>query len=263
VLILALLTVLGLTYAPPLSTRSALAQADLTPVSETAEATPSDVSADPLTATPTPLLARNGSSPTMVLTVTVSPTVIPSATSTPLITSSVTLTPAVTLAPMRAVATLTATTPLTVTRAPYAFNTHPELPRYIYVDQASQHMYVFERGQLLRDIPCSTGLPDDDKYTPDWEGKVGYFVGTFFSFGTYADLAWYLFQSQGAILVHTLPYTTTNGVKYYQDRDALGVRPSSHGCIRIAPEDAVWLTKWDPEGVLMTVTSLPPQNDRK
>jgi lipoprotein-anchoring transpeptidase ErfK/SrfK len=173
------------------------------------------------------------------------------------LSSTATLTPSLPVSPMPSP---TATHALSVTMVPTAtlsafpFNTHPDLPRYMYVDQGTQHLYVFEHGLLLRDIPCSTGLPNDDSYTPAWEGKVGYRVGTFFSFGTFADDAWYLYQSQGAILVHSLPYTVAEGVKVYQDRAALGVRPSSHGCVRIAPEDAVWLTQWDPEGTLMTVT---------
>jgi len=34
----------------------------------------------------------------------------------------------------------------------------------------------------------------------------------------------------------------------------LGVQPSSHGCIRISPEDAEWFTEWNHEGVLITVS---------
>ncbi|MEA3406812.1 MAG: L,D-transpeptidase, partial [Chloroflexota bacterium] len=80
------------------------------------------------------------------------------------------------------------------------------------------------------------------------------------AFDVYADEAWYLYKSAGSILVHSLPYTWGNGYKVYQGWEHLGVRPSSHGCIRIAPKDAGWLTAWDPEGVLMTVTE--PHRDK-
>jgi hypothetical protein len=143
---------------------------------------------------------------------------------------------------------------------PYPFDVRADLPRYIYVDQATQRMLIFEHGRLRRNIACSTGLPDDDTYTVAWEGRVGYYAGTFRSFGVYADDAWYLFQCQGAILVHSLPYTLEGDVKVYQDRELLGVRPSSHGCVRISPEDARWLTEWNPEGVLMTITD--PYRDK-
>ncbi len=136
----------------------------------------------------------------------------------------------------------------------FAFDTRPDLDRYLYVDQMAQRMYVFERGELVREMPCSTGLPDDTTYTEAWEGSVGQYYGTFTSFGVWADEAWYLYASLGNILVHSLPYVWRNGYKIYLDRDALGVRPASHGCIRLAPEDAAWLTTYNPEGVLMTIT---------
>ena len=115
-------------------------------------------------------------------------------------------------------------------------------------------MYVFEQGTLVRDIPCSAGLPDLDWYTPAWSGVVGEYWGTFFAYEVYVDEAWYLFKSEGSILVHSLPYTLENDSKVYHDRDALGVRPTSHGCIRLSPEDAAWFTAWGPEGAAMTIS---------
>ena len=122
------------------------------------------------------------------------------------------------------------------------------------MDQAAQHLFVFEHGKLVRSVPASTGLPDGDKYTPAWSGVVGEYWGTFFAFDVYADEAWYLFKSEGSILIHGLPYTEENDKKVYQDRHLLGVAPASHGCIRISPEDAAWFTAWGPEGVPITVT---------
>jgi lipoprotein-anchoring transpeptidase ErfK/SrfK len=216
-LVLVLITALTLSFAPP----SAAPEASLAPTA------------------------------TATLTVTSTPSPRPSVTPTASNTATRTGEPT---APWTATPAPSATPTPTPTATPFPFDTHPEEARFIYIDQATQHMYIFERGRLLRDIPCSTGLPDPDKYTPAWTGRVGHYVGTFFSFGVYADDAWYLYQSAGAILIHSLPYTLRNGYKVYQDRDALGVRPSSHGCIRIAPEDAAWLTQWNPQGALAVVT---------
>jgi len=149
----------------------------------------------------------------------------------------------------------TPTAPPSPTVTPYPFDTRPDLARYMYIDQRSQHIYLFEYGELLRAIPCSTGKPDDNSYTPAASGKVGVYVTTFFSFGTHQDDAWYLYHSVGGIYIHGLPYTYDEaGAKVYQDRDALGVRPTSHGCIRIAPEDAVWLREWNPADIPFTVS---------
>ena len=49
-------------------------------------------------------------------------------------------------------------------------------------------MFVYENGVKIRTIPVSTGKPDEEEtMTPAWEGDVGRYVGTFFSFGTWAD----------------------------------------------------------------------------
>lgn len=194
-----------------------------TPLPEPTDPAPLGPTFTPLPSpTPTPQAARSGEDVGEVLT-TVTPTQIPTATPT-----------------------LTAT--------PFPFDTRPDLPRYIYIDQKAQHLYVFEFGLLVRAIPCSTGLPDDDKYTPPWVGEVGEYWGTFFAYDVYADDAWYLFKSAGSILIHSLPYVYRNGYKVYLEREALGQRPASHGCIRIAPEDAAWLTQWNPQGVPVTIT---------
>ncbi|MBC7256228.1 MAG: L,D-transpeptidase, partial [Chloroflexi bacterium] len=65
----------------------------------------------------------------------------------------------------------------TSTATPRPFDTRPDLPRYLYVDQNTQHLYVFEQGALVRDIPCSTGLPYSNTYTPAWSGVVREYWG--------------------------------------------------------------------------------------
>ncbi|MHB0856649.1 MAG: L,D-transpeptidase [Anaerolineae bacterium] len=220
ILALALITITSLSFAPPQGTYTPVA----TETSRAEDTTPLTGPSPTATATATAKAAASPSpSPTEP------PTRTPTATRTP------TLTP--TLGP-----------------TPFPFDTHAELDRYIYVDQLTQFVYVFQYGQLLRAIPCSAGLPHSDKYTPAWSGRVGAYIGTFFAFDVYADEAWYLFQSEGGILIHSLPYLWEDDVKVYQDRDALGVRPASHGCVRIAPEEAEWLTNWNPAGVQITVS---------
>ena len=135
----------------------------------------------------------------------------------------------------------------------------PAEGRFILVDQVMQLVHIYEDGVETRSMPCSTGLPDPQMNTPAWEGVVGEYWGTFFAYDAYADEAWYLFKSLGSILIHSSPYTTENGVKVYQDMEILGVRPASHGCIRMSPEDALWFTEWGPEGVPIIITPLEDQ----
>ncbi len=126
--------------------------------------------------------------------------------------------------------------------------------RWIIVDQSRQVMVVGEGDSIVKTFPVSTGAPGKDG-TPAWIGVVGKYWGTFeASDGSYADNAWYLFPHNGAILIHSAPYFMDDGHKEYQDLDALGHRPLSHGCIRMAPRDAEWFTKWGPEGVPILIT---------
>jgi lipoprotein-anchoring transpeptidase ErfK/SrfK len=125
--------------------------------------------------------------------------------------------------------------------------------RFIVVDAATQQMTVWEPGQPVREIPVSTGDESRGYRTPAWYGLVGKYVGTFQAHGVYADEAWYLFEDAGSILVHSAPYKLVNGVKVYEDMEALGSYPASRGCIRLRPEDARWFTEWQPKGVPLVI----------
>ena len=167
---------------------------------------------------------------------TPTPTVTPTPTQT--LTPTITVTPSVT-------PTSTATPTLTPSPTP---GPEARYDRLVLIDQQLQMMYVYEHGSLIRTIPCSTGKPGEETYTPAWEGEVGRYIGTFFAYGTYQDEAWYLFEHYGSMLIHGAPYLKENGEKVYQELDALGNRPASHGCIRLPPEDAAWFTEWQPKG---------------
>ncbi|NLV73235.1 MAG: L,D-transpeptidase family protein [Chloroflexi bacterium] len=186
------------------------------------------------------------SMPTATATMTFTPSPSPAATQTPVRsatpthTSTPTITPTPTLTPVP-------------TATEFAEDTQPEEARYIYVDQKAQRMYIFEAGELVRTMEVSTGRPEPGVYTPAWEGRVGWYIGTFFAFGTYADEGWFLFHD--GFLVHSQPYLKdAEGNKIYQDGEAQGNYPASHGCVRLWPEDAAWFTEWNPEGVLMTIS---------
>jgi len=123
----------------------------------------------------------------------------------------------------------------------------------LQVDQAAQMMYVFENAQLVRTIPVSTGI--DVYHTPAFEGQVGHYVASFYGYGSLVDHAWYITRVAGNIYIHGAPYTLREGQKDYEDLDLLGVKPSSHGCIRIHPLDAEWLSQWNPVGIPITITA--------
>jgi lipoprotein-anchoring transpeptidase ErfK/SrfK len=132
--------------------------------------------------------------------------------------------------------------------------------RFIVVDLATQKMRIWDPmagpamdGKPLRELPVSTGDEAAGYRTPPWYGLVGKYEGTFQSFGVYADEGWYLFEDHGSILIHSAPYKLVDGQKVYEEMDALGAYPASHGCIRLSPEDAAWFTAWNPQGVPLVI----------
>ncbi len=131
--------------------------------------------------------------------------------------------------------------------------------RFLVVDPNKQRMTIWEPGKAVRELPISTGDEDQGYRTPAWYGLVGEYWGTFHAFGTYADEGWYLYNDPtGSILIHGAPYKLEDGKKVYEDLDALGNYPASHGCIRLSPEDARWFTAWKPQGVPLVI--LPKKN---
>jgi hypothetical protein len=131
--------------------------------------------------------------------------------------------------------------------------------RYLRVDQAAQRMYVYEHGIVVRELPVSTGRPTSVTLTRAWTGTVGKDLGSGgLDGGMVADFKWFLFRdTYGSVLIHSVPYTHRGDDKVYDQLDALGIRPTSRGCVRISPEDAGWLKAWDPVGVAIEITAWP------
>ncbi len=140
---------------------------------------------------------------------------------------------------------------------PFGTPTIPATGRFLLVNQDEQKMHVYENGVEIRAIPVSTGAPVANAFTPPWRGVVGDYWGggPFRDKNYWADYMWYLFPGEeGSILIHSVPYLRSGDMKIYDRPDALGVRPASHGCVRISPEDAEWLKAWDAVGVPIEIT---------
>ncbi|MEA3340174.1 MAG: L,D-transpeptidase [Chloroflexota bacterium] len=140
---------------------------------------------------------------------------------------------------------------------PLPDTTWPPSPvgKALVVDQDAQVLRVYEDGVEVRALPASTGAPP--LYTPAFLGHIGRYASTIYGYGALADNAWYVLTARGNIYIHGAPYTLSEGVKVYKEEiKSLGVRPSSHGCIRLHPADAEWLTAWNPRGAPILITPL-------
>lgn len=120
-------------------------------------------------------------------------------------------------------------------------------------------MFVYDKGYLLRTIPVSTGKPTSRTLTRSWYGTVGADMGRgLVNYGFTVDYRWYLYPDlYGNILIHTVPYTLAGDIRHYDRPEALGVEPTSHGCIRLSEEDAAWLQEWNPVGATIQITRWP------
>lgn len=131
--------------------------------------------------------------------------------------------------------------------------------RRLLVDQTAQLMRVYENGAEMRTVAVSTGMLTSRTFTRAWQGIVGREMGAVsVDGGMLVEHAWYLFPDVfGNILIHSVPYVQQGSVRTYDQPEALGVRPSSHGCIRISVEDALWLREWNPVGVPIEIMAPP------
>ena len=203
------------------------------------------------TATPT-------KTPAALVTATATPTPLPEL---PTLTPSVTPTEAAVLAvstarPNPPTATSTPRPPLDDRMLSVAQEHGIEATgHFVVIDQNQQRMHVIEDGHELRTLPVSSGDPDSHFVTPPWSGVVGEYWGSFSAGGVWGDNAWYLFELDGGgtILVHSAPYVLEDGVKVYQELDAVGMYPASRGCIRLLPDDAQWFSDWEPQGVPVVI----------
>ena len=197
----------------------------------------------------------------VALLATATPTKTPAASPAPARTSGMMLaraplptltpeaTPALALAPTPVPTPVQTPAPERLTAIARSYGLNPT-GDYIIIDQDAQAMSLVTAGHLDAVLPVTTGDASRGWETPAWFGVVGKSWGTFRGAGgVMADDGWWLFQRGGNFLIHSLPYTLdASGHKVYAGQDDLGTAPASHGCIRLAPEDARWFTQWQPQG---------------
>lgn len=112
----------------------------------------------------------------------------------------------------------------------------------IELDLSSQRMFIWENGQLLFDWATSTGRPDK----PTKQGNFKILSKMRWAYGsgegdTWAMPYWLGFYFSGGTEngIHGLPLI--NGRK--EGAGSLGY-PVSHGCVRVADDNIVWLYNW-------------------
>ena len=121
---------------------------------------------------------------------------------------------------------------------------HPGLS--LEVSLQDQRVYVRDGSELLYTMYASTGMDDS---TPRGSFRIQSERGDhFYNPGEGMGARYYTsFLNHGVFLFHSVP-TDPSGSYIKEEADLLGIRPSSHGCIRLTVPDALWIMKSVPTG---------------
>lgn len=118
----------------------------------------------------------------------------------------------------------------------------------VLVSIDKQKVYIFKNNTLIKTLVCSTGVDGSD--TP----KGTYTIkdrDTYFFSQQYSEGGMYWVRFMGDFLFHSVP-TDINRNIIPQEATKLGVR-ASHGCVRLAVEDAKWFYDTIPFGTELVV----------
>lgn len=120
-------------------------------------------------------------------------------------------------------------------------------PYLIMVDRSAHRVGIYQGSRgFWRNVkywPCSDGAPGTPTVTGVFRvGSKGYYFDS-------GNLRCYYFtQFYGDYLFHSVPYVKTTG----QPDDRLGI-PLSHGCVRLATDNAKWIYDTVPAGTTVVV----------
>ena len=126
---------------------------------------------------------------------------------------------------------------------------HPGLS--LDVSLQDQRVYVRDGSELLYTMYASTGMDDS---TPRGSFRIQNERGDHFYNPNEGMGARYYtsFLKHGVFLFHSVP-TDSKGGYIKEQADMLGVRPGSHGCIRLTVPDARWIMQSVPTGTPVLV----------
>jgi lipoprotein-anchoring transpeptidase ErfK/SrfK len=114
----------------------------------------------------------------------------------------------------------------------------------IEVDIKKQRVFVYYKGEIIREMICSTGV--NSSPTPSGEftttEKIEYDWVDRFNMG-----AFYWVRFYKSYLFHSIPFDKNGNMKV-EELKKLGC-PASHGCVRLELEEAKWLYDKLPLGV--------------
>lgn len=114
----------------------------------------------------------------------------------------------------------------------------------IDVDLSLQRVRVYYKGEVIKSMICSGGLPETPTPTGTFQTnqKIKYSFVERFGQGAY-----YWTRFYGSYLFHSVPYDKDGNLQT-EELAKIG-SPASHGCIRLYLEDAKWMFDYLPLGI--------------
>ncbi|MDD3521083.1 MAG: L,D-transpeptidase [Actinomycetota bacterium] len=123
-------------------------------------------------------------------------------------------------------------------------------PSFYHIDVSvnEQKTRVYYKDKLLKELICSTGLPE----TPTPTGSYKTSDKIFYSWLPEYDVgAYYFVRFYNSYLFHSVPFDEQDNI-IRKEFDNLG-KASSHGCIRLGLEDAKWFYETLPSGIILDI----------
>jgi lipoprotein-anchoring transpeptidase ErfK/SrfK len=115
----------------------------------------------------------------------------------------------------------------------------------VVVDLNKQKVYVYKDDDVIKTLMCSTGLDDNQHFTPTGFYRIGERGDSFYSH-KYKEGAHYWVRFNNNYLFHSVPFDENK--KLIEEEAAKLGQKASHGCIRLSVDDARWFYENIPKG---------------
>lgn len=131
------------------------------------------------------------------------------------------------------------------------------LPYKIGVSLDEQRVYIWEwdgtgYNKELKKFKCSTGMAGYDTPMGTYQSGGKMTSGMWYYFADYNCYAKYAYKIVGGIFFHSVLFNSNKKGPTNSSVRALG-RKASHGCIRLAVENAQWIFENCPEGTTIVI----------
>lgn len=115
----------------------------------------------------------------------------------------------------------------------------------VVINLSEQRVYVYEDNVLIKTFVCSSGLDENNYHTPKGLYRIGDRGDSFFS-PKYGQGAYHWVRFNNNYLFHSIPFDENRNI-IEEEAAKLGQK-SSHGCIRLSLDDALWFYNNIPRG---------------